>query len=181
MFIAPRPYISANYYIKAAVEPWELNAANEVRRCVFCVEQNLFETDDRDDVDDHAIPLVAISTISGFSDEVAGTVRIHKKGDRIWYGSRLAVLPKYRKVGSIGSELIKLAVSSANGIGCDAFYAHVQIQNEKLFNKLHWNSLDYLEIRGVKHVFMQADLNHYPPFYAPEHGWHISKQENLVS
>jgi hypothetical protein len=39
----------------------------------------------------------------------------------------------------------------------------VQIQNVRFFRRLHWASIEELEIRGIRHHLMQADLNYYAP------------------
>lgn len=175
MYIYTKPYVAPDIYIKAAVKPWELSGAAELRRTVFCQEQQIFKDHDRDAIDDYATPLVAISTLAGMKDRVVGTVRIHQEKHRIWWGSRLAVDKDYRRRASMGSELIRLAVSTAHGLGCDVFYAHVQVQNEKFFQSLHWNTLSHQTIHGHEHAFMQADLDFYPPFFSPQIGWHIDR------
>ena len=76
----------------------------------------------------------------------------------LWWGSRLAVARPYRKVGAIGTSLIRLAVGSAHARGCRRFLAHVQSQNAPLFHALHWQTLDEVMLHGHPHHFMQADL-----------------------
>jgi putative N-acetyltransferase (TIGR04045 family) len=68
--------------------------------------------------------------------------------------------------------LIRLAVRTAQSHGCDKFLAHVQAQNEVLFRRLHWRSLEEVTLRGVKHVKMQADLGYYPPLTDAPAGWY---------
>lgn len=167
----PSTFLSPEYAIKAASAAWEHRGAARLRRRVFCEEQKIFEEHDRDQVDEYAIPLVAISTIASERDEVVGTVRIHEEGDRIWWGSRLAVTKSHRGIGRLGTELIKLAVSSANGMGCDEFYAHVQMKNVPLFESLRWISLGEVDCFGQSHMRMQADLDFYPAYMSPTIGW----------
>ncbi|KAB8312766.1 GNAT family N-acetyltransferase [Erwinia endophytica] len=159
-----------NYTVKWVTLPWEREQAYALRRQIFCQEQALFAGDDRDMIDDHAQLLVALGGYAGWHEEVVGTVRIHRRAERVWFGSRLAVAERFRRQGQLGSALIRLAVSSANALGCDAFYADVQQQNEKLFRRLHWHTLDSLTLRGIPHVRMQADLTHYPPCHDPHSG-----------
>ena len=85
--------------------------------------------------------------------------------------TRLAVAPDYRRVGRLGAELIRLAVSTANGQGCAQFNAHVQAQNEALFRRLHWEAVGTVDLHGVPHVHMQASLPHYPAIPDPAIGW----------
>lgn len=159
----PPLFRSADYIVRFATETWELAGAAALRHAVFCCEQGVFAHDDRDAIDDVAIPIVALSMIAGQPDEVIGTVRIHHAGSGLWWGSRLAVAATHRSVGTIGSALIRLAVSTAHARNCLRFHAHVQSQNELLFRRLKWDRLDEVTLHGVAHALMRADLAHYPP------------------
>ncbi|MBD9508095.1 GNAT family N-acetyltransferase [Ensifer sp. ENS07] len=169
---------TASLQIKWATDDWENLAAFALRRRVFCDEQQLFEADDRDDLDENAIPLVAVTLSDGVPNEVVGTVRINE--DRTergtWWGSRLAVEQRYRSVGGvgIGKGLIRLAVSSAHARGCTRFLANVQKQNLLLFRRLHWHSINEFEWHGVAHHRMEADLAFYPPCADPNVGFFSS-------
>ena len=166
------PFAACHFRLKFATEPWERAGAAALRRQVFCEEQRIFEEDDRDGIDAEAINLVALSTMAVLADEVVGTVRIHQAEPGIWYGSRLAVDRRYRKVGALGAALIRLAVSSANALGCTRFYANVQAQNELMFRRLDWHRVSEIDLHGVPHVFMQADLAAYPPLANAPDGFH---------
>ena len=166
------PFAATHFRLKFALEPWERAGAAELRRAVFCGEQKIFRGDDADDIDRSAIHLVALSTMAVLADEVVGTVRIHQSEPGIWFGSRLAVDRRYRRVGALGAALIRLAVSSANSLGCTRFYAHVQAQNELMFRRLSWHRLSSLDLHGVPHVLMQADLDAYPPLADAPAGFH---------
>lgn len=165
-------FLAAEFQVKYATEAWERRAAARLRRQVFCVEQRIFAGDDRDAIDDEAIPLVALSLMGVAANDVVGTVRIHEEADGVWWGSRLAVDRDYRRVGALGATLIRLAVCSAHARGCRRFLAHVQSQNEALFHKLHWRTLGHVDLLGHPHAHMEADLAHYPPFTAVETGFH---------
>ena len=142
-------------------EYWQLRSA------IFCQEQHLFEDCDRDDKDAIAYPIAALSHDarlgSGVPGGVVGVVRILEESPRVWYGGRLGVHPDCRRLNQIGKGLIWKAVTTAHGWGCDRFLATVQIQNVRFFERLHWQSLNELEIRGVSHHLMEADLNYYTP------------------
>lgn len=173
------PFLPSEFQIKFAVEPWEKTGAAALRRKVFCEEQGLFgggDADDRDAIDETAIPLVAISLLGVAAGDVVGTVRIHETEPGLWWGSRLAVSRDCRKVGALGAALIRLAVSSAHARGCTRFLANVQSQNAVLFRRLHWRVLSELELQGKPHVHMEADLAFYPPFAAPEIGFHALRK-----
>ena len=140
-----------------------------LRRNIFCSEQHVFETSDCDDLDAIAYPIAAVHHSSepahddGVETDVVGVVRIVETEPRLWYGGRLGVHSDFRRHNQIGKGLIWKAVTTANGWGCDRFLATVQIQNVRFFRRLHWTSIDQLEIRGIPHHLMEADLNYYLP------------------
>lgn len=166
------PFAACHFRLKYATERWEKDGACELRRSVFCDEQKIFEHNDRDEIDAKAIHLVALSTMAVLADEVVGTVRIHEAEPGIWYGSRLAVDQRYRRVGALGAALIRLAVSSANSLGCVRFYGNIQAQNELMFRRLAWTRVSAMDLHGVPHVLMQADLAAYPPLAEAPEGFH---------
>ena len=167
----PEAFVTPEFLIHAATQPWEIGGAASLRHRTFVTEQKIFEGHDRDEIDKTAIPLVAISTMASEADDVVGTVRIHEADTGIWWGSRLAVAPNYRRVGRLSVELIRLAVGTAHGKGCEAFFAHVQMQNVPLFEKLSWASLGECTLHGHSHMKMIADLDAYPPIADPVRGW----------
>lgn len=158
------------FRIRWAGAQWEADEAMALRRAVFCHEQGIFAGDDRDAIDDTAQLLVAVKCEADAPEMVVGTVRIHETEPGVWFGSRLAVHATYRNHGKIGATLIKLAVSSANGLGCTRFLAHVQSQNVPLFRRLHWDVLAEETLLGRPHHLMQADLDHYPACLTPRVG-----------
>lgn len=171
MFDPVKPFTASEFQVKFATDPWERAGAAALRRRVFCGEQGLFGADDRDAIDTHAIPIVALSLWGVAADAVVGTVRIHEPEPGIWWGSRLAVAEDYRHVGTLGSALIRLAVSSAHARGCRRFFAYVQSQNALLFRRLRWRTLEMVDLHDRPHHHMEADLNYYPPFAAAETGF----------
>jgi putative N-acetyltransferase (TIGR04045 family) len=172
MMLEPfKPFTASEFQVKFATDAWERRGATALRRQVFCREQRLFAGDDRDEIDLVSIPIVAISLLGIAADEVVGTVRIHEAEPGLWWGSRLAVAPAYRRVGALGTSLIRLAVSSAHARGCTRFLAHVQSQNALMFQRLHWQALGEVDLHGHPHVKMQADLDFYPPFAEAETGF----------
>jgi len=135
----------------------------ELRTAIFCEEQHLFEATDRDELDADAYPITAIHHGSSHCGQVVGVVRIVEQQPRIWYGGRLGVQREFRRHNQIGKGLIWKAVTTAHGWGCDRFLATVQIQNVRFFQRLHWSSIDELEIKGIRHHLMEADLSYYLP------------------
>ncbi len=153
--------MSVNYHFKLASAQAEIVAYYQLRHRIFVEEQGLFLDHDRDPLDEIAHPIVAVKSDSPCS-EVLGVVRIYESEPRIWYGGRLGTHPDYRRGWHIGKGLIHKAVTTANAWGCDRFLATVQIQNVRFFQRLHWDSLEEIEIRGIAHHLMQADLDYYP-------------------
>ena len=165
------PFSPSEFRVKFAASRWERDGALALRRAVFCDEQRIFVRDDRDEVDDYAIPIVALSMLGVAADRVVGTVRIHEEAPGVWWGSRLAVDADFRRVGAIGATLIRLAVSSAHAMGAHTFLAHVQAANGLMFRQLHWEALAPVELHGHPHLKMRADLTKYAPCRAPEIGY----------
>jgi putative N-acetyltransferase (TIGR04045 family) len=164
------PFAASTYRVKFATERWEIDGARALRRAVFCDEQKVFEADDTDAIDADALPIVAVDMIAGDPHQVVGVVRIHQDEPAVWWGSRLAVAHDFRRVGALGASLIKVAVGSAKGLGCQRFYAHVQAQNRTLFERLHWRALEPVALCGRPHWLMQADLGRYAVIEAPDLG-----------
>jgi putative N-acetyltransferase (TIGR04045 family) len=135
----------------------------QLRSTIFCQEQHLFEEHDRDDRDDHAYPIAAIYPGAAQFSGVVGVVRILEEQAGIWYGGRLGVKDNYRRQNQIGKGLIWKAVTTAHGWGAQRFLATVQLQNVRFFERLHWHSLESMDIRGVRHHLMEADLAYYEP------------------
>jgi putative N-acetyltransferase (TIGR04045 family) len=163
-----RPFVPGEFRVRLATTDWERAGSFRLRREVFCTEQGIFADDDRDAIDDHATPIVALSCLLGEADGVVGTVRIHSEDGVLWFGSRLAVHRDIRRLGNLGAALIRMAVCTAHTRGARRFLAHVQAQNVPLFEKLHWASLSQEMLHGRPHHLMQADLAWYPPHQMAE-------------
>jgi putative N-acetyltransferase (TIGR04045 family) len=154
-------FYPGEYSIEQATTDWQKAGCYKLRRQVFCHEQKIFEHDDRDALDDACILLAAAACLFGHKDDVVGTVRIHQPEPGLWWGSRLAVAKPFRRIGGLGSALIRLAVGTAKFHGAETFLAHVQAQNLKLFESLDWRALDEKTIHGRPHYLMQADITAY--------------------
>ena len=147
------------YQFKLALSPNHIEAYFLLRQQIFCQEQGIFETSDRDDFDSIAYPIIAVND----NDKVVGVVRIYEPEPGLWYGGRLGVHPDYRRGWKIGKGLIEKAVTTANTWGCDCFLATVQLPNVRFFQRLHWNSIKEIDICDLPHHLMEADLDFYPP------------------
>ena len=178
-------FTPADFVFKIARTPDELDGYWALRRAIFCEEQRIFRGTDLDLIDAHAIPIVCETLIAGMEDSVVGVVRIDEREPGVWYGSRLGVAadyrsvkkispgvalrnhqPVYRGLGALGAGLIYKAVSTAHALGCREFLATVQQQNARFFQRLHWEPLEEIELFGLPHVRMRADLGHYQPAVA---------------
>lgn len=165
---------SSAFRLRQAAPGWEREQAARLRREVFCNEQGLFAGDDLDAIDarpETMRTLVALSDLAGEDEQVVGTVRIHEAEAGVWWGSRLAVAPDFRRVGVLGAALIRLAVGSARAQGCHCFLAHVQQRNVPLFRRLHWHDRAELQLHGRPHRLMEADLSHFSPCLDPRSGF----------
>lgn len=175
-------YQPRDFVFKIASTPDEIQGYRKLRNEVFCEEQHVFHGDDKDAIDDYGIPIICAILVAGMVDEVVGAVRIDERQPRLWYGSRLCVdtrfrrltqlspgvsvrnhQPVYKGFGALGAGLIYKAVSTANALGCDQFLADVQVQNARFFQRLHWTPKGEKELHGIRHIHMEAELSHYPP------------------
>jgi putative N-acetyltransferase (TIGR04045 family) len=152
------------FRVRLASHPAEFAGAYQLRHQVFCVEQGIFEND-LDAIDGVANTIVACAENTEPDIEVVGTVRIHQTEPGHWMGSRLAVVTGWRRRARLGAALIRTAVGTARARGCKQFLAHVQQQNVKMFETLHWQSLESCDVHGRPHSLMQADLLFYPPIW----------------
>ncbi len=148
-----------DYQFKLASSPAEIEAYFLLRQQIFCREQGIFKNSDRDKYDPIAYPIVAMNQDS----KVVGVVRIYEPEPGLWYGGRLGTHPDYRRGWKIGKGLIDKAVTTANTWGCDRFLATVQLANVRFFQRLHWNSVEEIDICNRPHHLMEADLDFYPP------------------
>ncbi len=150
------------YSFQLALSDADMSDYFDLREQIFCEEQGLFSQSDRDSIDPQSYPIVAIAHEENQPNRIVGVVRIYEPESRLWYGGRLGVHPDFRRVGRIGKGLIQKAVTTANTWGCDRFLATVQLQNVRFFTRLHWDSLQEIEIMERPHHLMQADLDYYP-------------------
>ena len=74
-------------------------------REIFCEEQHVFQSDDRDPIDESAMPIVCKSLVAGMEDVVVGVVRIDERSPGLWYGSRLGVASGFRRLRGCADRL----------------------------------------------------------------------------
>ncbi|MDR3602383.1 MAG: GNAT family N-acetyltransferase [Desulfosporosinus sp.] len=138
----------AKFVLKVSESEDELRQYNSVRREVFVHEQGIFDEEDVDEHDAIALPIIGLDTDS---ERVVGAVRCYPLGNGDWMGGRLAVLPAFR--GRLGVLLVRKAMEEVERRGCRNFYAHIQEQNVKFFQRLGWS------LTGESSVF--RDVVHY--------------------
>ena len=178
----PPPFKNDDLLFDFARQPWQLRQYGDLRRRIFCDEQRIFTTTDRDEIDRKALPIVAVSNCMGMPDRVVGVVRIDEREPGLWFGSRLGVADAYRQKArftvqglfdvdnapdlfktSVGAALIFKAVSTATALGCRRFLANVQMQNVNFFERMQWKMLHTVDLHGMTHARMEASLRYYPP------------------
>lgn len=137
----------------------ELRAYYALRAEIFCQEQSLFATSDRDECDRDAFAIVCVAQ----SGRVVGVVRIWETEPGQWWGGRLGVDREFRTVGTIGKSLIHTAVGTARAWGASTFFATVQQPNVVFFRRLHWQTLRQMDLLGQPHHLMEANLERYRP------------------
>lgn len=159
----------STYRFELAQSVAEVRDYFNLRYEIFCQEQQLFRWTDKDAIDRTAYPIVALTPVRSVYhpdlapwQQVIGVVRIYETEPGIWYGGRLGVHPQHRRGWRIGKGLITKAVTTAHAWGCREFYATVQEQNVRFFQRLHWESLETRIICDRPHHWMQADLRYYP-------------------
>jgi putative N-acetyltransferase (TIGR04045 family) len=131
----------------------ELFESFALRKEVFVEEQKLFKRTDRDRHDKHAIHIIAL-----YNNKIVGTVRVHRDKADTWYGSRLAVLKRFR--GKAGKILIQKAVEVVKENGAKQFMAHIQKRNVPLFKRLKWKPVgQIINYHNEPHQLMEAKLD----------------------
>ncbi|MQA12745.1 MAG: GNAT family N-acetyltransferase [Pseudonocardiaceae bacterium] len=135
----------------------ELAAHHRIRFEVFVREQAIFDESDVDAQDARPDVLHVLGLHNGVP---AGAVRLYPldASTGTWQGDRLAVLPGYRTSG-LGAPLVAFAVETAGRRGGGRMLAHVQLANERFFERLGWARRgDVEEYVGRPHVLMEIGL-----------------------
>ncbi|EID14716.1 MSMEG_0567/sll0787 family protein [Mycolicibacterium phlei] len=142
-------------------EGTELEAYHRLRRDEFVIEQGLFNSTDRDDVDDDPRTVVLVATAA--DGTVLGGVRLAPCcADDIgwWTGSRLVVARGARASG-VGPGLIRAACAHVESAGVLRFEATVQRRYRDLFTGLGWDTVGDCTVAGRPHVRMRWPLNQF--------------------
>jgi putative N-acetyltransferase (TIGR04045 family) len=149
---------SADFVCRLAGDVSERRAYFALRREIFCLEQGLFDGDDRDAHDDGAYPIICLR-----DTRVVGVVRIWETASGDWWGGRLGVDADFRAAAVVGRRLVQTAVGTARAWGAHRFRATVQRANVAFFRRLRWRTLEEIELLHQPHHLMEADLTWYTP------------------
>jgi predicted GNAT family N-acyltransferase len=125
----------------------EMEAALAVRYEVFCVEQGVPRTEERDGRDHGALHLIA----------VIGTCRLVFVGTTVQF-SRLAVTKSARRMG-VASELLKIADAETLAGGADRLVLHAQTYARSLYEQAGYiaRGREFVEA-NIEHVAMEKTL-----------------------
>lgn len=142
---------------RLATDAATLAEHHRIRLEIFVREQRIFKESDVDAQDARPDVLHVLGLHNGVP---AGAVRLYplEVSTRTWQGDRLAVLPGFRTSG-VGAPLVRFAVATAGARGGTQMVAHVQLANERFFERLGWARRgDVEEYVGRPHVLMEIGL-----------------------
>jgi predicted GNAT family N-acyltransferase len=130
----------------------EMEAALAVRYEVFCVEQGVPRTEERDGRDHGALHLIAVQ-----DGAVIGTCRLVFVGTTVQF-SRLAVTKSARRMG-VASELLKIADAETLAGGADRLVLHAQTYARSLYEQAGYiaRGREFVEA-NIEHVAMEKTL-----------------------
>jgi len=137
--------------IQIATSPEDQMKAMMVRCIVFCGEQGVPYTVERDEFETSAVHILGV--LEG-EPVAAGRVRYFPDYAKL---ERIAVLRPYRKRG-IGSEITRFLVSLAQERGCSSYRMNAQVRHEAFYARLGFHSMGerFMEAE-IKHVLMVRD------------------------
>lgn len=146
----------AEFIFKIAETDKELREYFRLRHEVFVGEQKIFPESDIDGYDRDGVHIVAVQEATG---NVVGVVRCYRQEENTWVGGRLGSAPGFRN-GRVAPNLVRLAVKTVKSRGCEKFFAYIQPQNVKFFERLGWKTVGELfPHHGMPHQLMEADLD----------------------
>ena len=137
--------------IQLATSPEDQMKAMMVRCIVFCGEQGVPYTVERDEFETSAVHILGV--LEG-EPVAAGRVRYFPDYAKL---ERIAVLRPYRKRG-IGSEITRFLVSLAQERGYSSYRMNAQVRHEAFYARLGFHSLGerFMEAE-IKHILMVRD------------------------
>ena len=137
--------------IQIATSPEDQMKAMMVRCIVFCGEQGVPYTVERDEFETSAVHVLGV--LEG-EPVAAGRVRYFPDYAKL---ERIAVLRPYRKRG-IGSGITRFLVSLAQERGYSSYRMNAQVRHEAFYARLGFHSMGerFMEAE-IKHVLMVRD------------------------
>jgi predicted GNAT family N-acyltransferase len=142
------------YLVRFASTTQDREAAFDLRRAVFEVEQNVPRPLDRDVHDSNADHVVAFDSEGG----CVGTGRIVRVDSRTCQVGRMAVAAAHRKHG-VGAEVLEALERMASLRGVAEIFLHSQLPAEAFFRKRGYAPEGAVfEDQGVQHVLMRKML-----------------------
>lgn len=139
--------------VRFATSSQDLDAAFQLRRAVFEVEQNVPRPLDRDSFDDRASHVIAVE-----EGRCVGTGRLVRLTSRTGQIGREAVLSDVRRKG-VGASLLDALERMAMLQGLRELVVHAQIPAEPFYRKRGYvpEGEPFLD-QGVPHVLMRKVL-----------------------
>ncbi len=138
--------------MRRARSPEEVEAALELRRQVFCVEQGVALEADRDGRDSDAEQVVAVR-----GSHVVGTLRLLCDSDPARLG-RMVVSSALRGRG-VGAQLLEEAERVVTQRGLHQIMLHAQVPARAVYERAGYRQLgDPFMEEGIEHVTMDKRL-----------------------
>ena len=143
----------AGYEIRRVRTSAELEAAMALRYDVFCLEQGVPVSEERDGRDHLGLHLIAVDP----ENNVLGTCRLVFVGSTVQF-SRLAVAQSVRRRG-IATALLQVADAETRAGGADRLVLHAQTYARALYERAGYvpRGREFKEA-GIEHVAMEKVL-----------------------
>ena len=143
----------ASYEIRRVRTSAELEAAMSLRYDVFCVEQGVPATEERDGRDHLGLHLIAVDR----DGNMLGTCRLVFVGNTVQF-SRLAVARRSRRRG-IATTLLRAADAETAAGGANRLVLHAQTYARALYEQAGYvaRGREFREA-GIEHIAMEKNL-----------------------
>ena len=126
----------------------DLKEVRAIRHTVFCLEQQIDESIEKDGLDPSAVHLLIY-----YGDTPAATGRLLVTADEFTLG-RIAVLPEFRGK-RLGDLLVRLLIRAAYNMGSEQQLVHAQLHLRSFYEKFGFTAQgDVYEEAGIPHINM---------------------------